>query len=104
MIRVNEMSSGRTRRKKEDIIAEILRCAVPGAPKTRIMYKASLSFKQLNGYIDYLCSEGFLAYDEHTRLYRSTGKGTAYVEKYEEYATARETARSTTQAINDILG
>jgi len=97
------MSPNRTRRSKEDIIAEVIRSAGAGASKTRIMYRASLNFKQLNEYIEFLCSNGFLLHDVSSGAYRATSKGNAYVKKYEEYAKARETAKSRTAAIKDIL-
>lgn len=97
------MSPNRTRRSKEDIIAEVIRNTVPGVTKTRIMNKANLNFKQVNAYIGFLCSNGFLRREETSGTYNATPKGVSYVEKYDEYAKAREAARSRSAAIRDIL-
>ena len=53
------MNSGITdtpskRRDKLCIIAEILEIAKEGSLKTQIMYKANLSFTQLNDYLKYM--------------------------------------------------
>ncbi|MGD8546155.1 MAG: winged helix-turn-helix domain-containing protein, partial [Candidatus Bathyarchaeota archaeon] len=42
------------RRDKLRIMAEILEIAADGALKTQIMYKANLSFTQLNNYLEFM--------------------------------------------------
>jgi len=48
------------RRDRHDIVAEILETARGGAIKTHIMYKARLSYAQLNEYLPLLLEKGFL--------------------------------------------
>lgn len=48
------------RRDRHDIIAEILKTAKGGTIKTHIMYKAKLSYAQLNEYLPFLVEKGFL--------------------------------------------
>jgi len=48
------------RRDRHDIVAEILEMARGGAIKTHIMYKARLSYAQLNDYLPLLLEQGFL--------------------------------------------
>jgi len=48
------------RRDRHEIVAEILETARGGAIKTHIMYKAKLSYAQLNEYLPLLLEKGFL--------------------------------------------
>lgn len=52
------------RRDRHDIVAEILETARGGAIKTHIMYKAKLSYNQLNDYLTSLVESGLL--ENHT--------------------------------------
>lgn len=54
------MQSENKRRDRHDIVAEILETARGGAIKTHIMYKAKLSYAQLNEYLPLLVEKGFL--------------------------------------------
>jgi len=54
------MQSVTKRRDRHDIVAEILETARGGAIKTHIMYKARLSYAQLNEYLPLLLEKGFL--------------------------------------------
>ncbi len=54
------MIDTRGRRDRHDIVAEILETARGGAIKTHIMYKAKLSYSQLEGYTTLLMEKGFL--------------------------------------------
>jgi predicted transcriptional regulator len=92
------------RRTREAIVADIIRCTGSGCRKTKIMYKASLNFKQLNEYVGFLCTHGFLHYEASSRTYRATSKGNAYVEKYDEYTKARQSAKLRGETIKNILG
>lgn len=48
------------RRSNIEIIAEMLKVGENGAGKTRIMYNANLSYSQIQKYLGYLVSEGFV--------------------------------------------
>lgn len=77
------------RRDRHDIVVEILRTAVEGKIKTHIMYKAKLSYAQLNEYLPLLIEKGFL---ENTsirhkrvikRVYKTTEKGQRFLNNFE---------------------
>ena len=53
----------------------ILEAVKTGATKTKIMYKAYLSYSQTMEYLKYLQEGDLLKYEEGTRLYRPTEKG-----------------------------
>jgi len=89
----------RKRRDRLHIIAKILQIARDGALKTPIMYKANLSFAQLNEYLSYLLQIELLetiTKDEEI-IYKATDKGLKYLQGYakirdllkEEEATSR---------------
>lgn len=90
-----EQGNGK-RRDRHDIVAEILRTAQRGGIKTHIMYKAKLSYSQINAYLQMLVEKGFLentTIPEKRRLvtiYRTTSKGLQYV--------------SNLDAVNQLLG
>jgi len=48
------------RRDRHEIIAEILEAARGGVVKTHIMFRARVSYAQLNGYLPLLFEKGFL--------------------------------------------
>jgi predicted transcriptional regulator len=62
-------------RSKSDIIGLILGGANGGATKTKIMYKAFLSFEQLKEYMSLLLEKGLIEYEDATRRFRTTEKG-----------------------------
>lgn len=74
------------RRDKLDIIAEILAIAKDGLLKTQIMYRANLSFAQLNEYLDFLNEINLLEVEKENRkkVYRTTEKGERYLQKYDD--------------------
>lgn len=74
------------RRDRLNIIAEILSLAKDGRLKTQIMYRANLSFAQLNEYLDFLIKTDFLNVQNESRkiTYKTTDKGDLYLEKYKD--------------------
>ena len=48
------------RRSNIEIIAEMLKIGENGAGKTKIMYNANLSYSQIQKYLGYLISQGFI--------------------------------------------
>jgi len=48
------------RRSHIEIIAEMLKIGENGAGKTKIMYNANLSYSQIQKYLGYLTSQGFI--------------------------------------------
>ena len=63
-------------RSRTDIVGSILKSANGGgANKTKIMYKAFLSFEQLKEYLTVLQEKGLIEYEEGQKTYRTTTKG-----------------------------
>ena len=63
-------------RSRSDIIGLLLSAANGGgASKTKLMYKAYLSFNQLREYMTLLVENGLIEYEEGMRTYRTTEKG-----------------------------
>jgi predicted transcriptional regulator len=81
------------RRDRLNIIAEILSLAKDGRLKTQIMYRANLSFAQLNEYLDFLIKTDFLNVQNESRkiTYKTTNKGDLYLEKYKAISNLLET-------------
>lgn len=80
------------RRDRHEIIVEILKTARNGKIKTHIMYKAKLSYAQINEYLPLLVNKGFLEpftvkkRKVHRKLYRTTEKGVKLLENSESMA------------------
>jgi predicted transcriptional regulator len=63
-------------RSRTDIVGSILKASNGGrANKTKIMYKAFLSFEQLKEYLIVLQEKGLIEYEEGQKTYRTTTKG-----------------------------
>ncbi len=63
-------------RSRSDIVGLLLDAANGGgATKTKLMYKAYLSFNQLREYMTLLVENGLIEYEEGMRTYRTTEKG-----------------------------
>jgi len=84
--RVINWDNPRKRRDRLYIIAEILDIARDGALKTQIMYKANLSFSQLNTYIKLLLETQLLEILKKNRktIYKTTKRGVEYMQSYKE--------------------
>lgn len=74
------------RRDKLYIIAEILEIAKEGTLKTQIMYRANLSFTQLNDYLKFMLKIGLLdkIVDNDKEKYKATEKGLNFLQRYRE--------------------
>ena len=77
-------SETRKRRDRLHIIAEILEISKDGSLKTQIMYKANLSFAQLNEYLALLLDLELLQeiIENEKTMFRVTGKGDKYLQNY----------------------
>jgi predicted transcriptional regulator len=71
-------------RGRSEIIAVILETAndSSGVNKTRIMYKAVLSYTQLKEYLSLIIENGLLEYLEGEHTYRITEKGIHFLQIY----------------------
>ena len=83
------MENERKRRNRLYIIAEILNIAEEGSLKTQIMYRANLSFAQLNEYLSILTEMDLLQVHNEDRktVYKTTPKGGKYLDSYKEIST-----------------
>lgn len=77
------------RRDRLNIMAEIMEITKEKQLKTRIMYKANLSFSQVNEYLSFLTEMGFLraSKDDGQKFYETTTKGERYIDNYIEMST-----------------
>jgi predicted transcriptional regulator len=71
-------------RTRFDIISEILDAANErsGAGRTKIMYKAFLSYGQLKEYLAVLTESGLLRYDMDAQTFKTTKKGLRFFNTY----------------------
>ena len=74
------------RRDKLSIIAEILEIAKDGTLKTQIMYKANLSFAQLNDYLKFMMKTSLLTKFRTggKDVYTATEKGVDFLQRHFE--------------------
>jgi predicted transcriptional regulator len=70
-------------RSRTEIVATILEAANGGATKTKIMYKAFLSYAQLREYLSVLL-ENNLIYLEGIQTYKTTEKGLNFLKMHDE--------------------
>ncbi len=83
------MGAVNRRRDRHDIVAEILKTARGGKIKTHIMYRAKLSYSQIQEYLALLVDKGFLENTTTKRngqtitVYRTTEKGNEYLDHLE---------------------
>lgn len=79
---------GNTSRRRDRfyIMAEILEITLDGALKTQVMYKANLSFAQVNTYLALLLNLNLIETVKSTgkTAYKTTRKGMRYLHRYRE--------------------
>jgi predicted transcriptional regulator len=71
-------------RSRVEIIYRILEIAQTGETKTKIMYKAFLSYAKIKHYISTLTEAGLLQYDASNDVYRATYRGVQFLKTYEQ--------------------
>jgi len=71
-------------RSRTEIVAMILEAANGGATKTKIMYKAFLSYVQLKEYLSVLIENNLLEYIDGTHKFKTTEKGLNYLKMHNE--------------------
>ena len=71
-------------RSRTEIVGMILESANGGTSKSKIMYKAFLSFAQLEEYLALLLENDLLEYEEGRRFYRTTEKGMRLLKIYNQ--------------------
>ena len=67
-------------------MAEIIEIARGGTLKTQIMYKANLSFTQLNDYLSFMLNNNLITQTSHygKEVYSVTEKGHDFLQKHNE--------------------
>ncbi len=71
-------------RSRTEIVAMILDAANGGATKTKIMYKAFLSYAQLREYLSVLIENNLIEYIEGLQTYKTTEKGLNFLKMHNE--------------------
>ena len=73
-------------RSRIDIMSQILEAANGGgATRTKIMYKAFLSFIQLREFLMVLTQSDLLSYDEELQTFKTTEKGLRFLDAYKQF-------------------
>ena len=62
----------------------ILEATRPGVTKTKIMYKAYLSYTLVKEYVKFLQENDLIKYEKLTKQYRITEKGLKFLHSYDE--------------------
>ena len=71
-------------RSRTEIVGNILDAANGGATKTKIMYKAFLSYVQLKEYLSILIENNLIGYLDGTHKFKTTEKGLNYLKMHNE--------------------
>jgi predicted transcriptional regulator len=74
------------KRDRLEIVAEVLEIAKEKALKTQIMYRAGLSFTQVNSYLRFMLEATLLNKSEKNNrsIYRATEKGIDFLHRYRD--------------------
>ena len=71
-------------RNRTEIVANILDAANGGATKTKIMYKAFLSYAQLKEYLSVLTENNLIEYLDVNQTFKTTEKGLNFLKIHSE--------------------
>ena len=71
-------------RSRTDITAQILEAAIGGVTKTKIMYRAYLSYAQLKEYLSVLVENELIHYVDGDKTYKTTDKGKNFLNLYNQ--------------------
>jgi predicted transcriptional regulator len=73
-------------RSRIEIMSQILEAANGGgATRTKIMYKAFLSFIQLREFLMVLTKSDLLSFDRETQTFKTTEKGLRFLDAYKQF-------------------
>lgn len=72
-------------RRRVDIIADILEVVSLDAKKTHIMFKANLSYKVLQKYLEEITNAALVTFEQERRCYIITIKGRDFLSAYKDY-------------------
>jgi predicted transcriptional regulator len=85
-------------RSRTEIVGDILEAANGRATKTKIMYKAFLSYVQLKEYLSVLTENNLIEYLDGTQTFKTTEKGLNYLKMHNEIG---DLLQSTTKITNN---
>jgi len=71
-------------RSRTEIVSNILDAANGGATKTKIMYKAFISYNQLKEYLSLLIENNLLEYRDGAQIFKTTEKGLNLLKMHNE--------------------
>ena len=71
-------------RSRTEIVGNILDAANGGTTKTKIMYKAFLSYGQLKEYLSLLIENNLIEYLDGTKTFKTTEKGLFFLKIHNE--------------------
>ena len=74
-------------RNRIDIIAQLLDAASTPTTRTKMMYKAMLSYEQLKEYLLMLSENNLIGYDKPSQRFTTTDKGFQFMKRYEDLTT-----------------
>ena len=78
-------------RSRTEIVSNILEAANGRATKTKIMYKAFLSYNQLKEYLSVLTENNLIEYLDGTKTFKTTEKGLNLLKIHNEMAELLQT-------------
>ena len=94
------------RRDKLEIIAEMLEISKEDVLKTQLMYRANLSFTQLNNYLRFLLKINLLGkvLVEDKDRYKTTAKGLDFLQRYSEITELLKSDEDKEKSIKTSVG
>lgn len=80
-------------------MTQILECVSEGgSTRTKIMFKAFLSYAQAKEYMSFLQEKGLVEYEEGTSLYKITERGFDFLKKWDEIRAMVSVNETTSQS------
>jgi predicted transcriptional regulator len=71
-------------RSRTEIVSKILNAANGGTSKTKMMYKAFISYNQLKEYLSVLIENNLIEYLDGTKTFKTTEKGLNFLKTHNE--------------------
>ncbi|TLX84374.1 MAG: hypothetical protein E6K98_02785 [Thaumarchaeota archaeon] len=71
-------------RHNTEIIADLLRTALPGMRLTKLMYGSNLPYRRAKVYLGLLQNNHSIEYDEKNQVYRTTTRGKKFLQRCDE--------------------
>ena len=87
-------------RSRTEIVSSILDAANGGTTKTKLMYKAYISYNQLKEYLTILVENNLIEYIDGTRKFKTTEKGLFFLKMHNEMG---DLLQSTTNKTNQLI-